>query len=376
MATTPAKRETKPQTPQALPLQQFKDLLDRQTPVFQASLPSRIVERFKAIVITTMVERPDLHRCNPQSLINVCRHAAQDGLMLDGKEAAIVPFKNRESGQLVATYMPMVQGIRKKIRASNEVSDLNSQVVYEGEPFDYQQGDQPHLHHKPALSGGSDRRIKGAYSIATFKDGTRSYEWMTFEQLEEARKSSNAVKAGRPTPWDNWYGEMARKTVMRRHGKTLPTATDIENIYRREELSREENDAPLPREPRERITFQPGADYSVADTLDDFASLPSTDSSSARNVDDVQGGGAQGHVSSPPEAVDDPRAANHHQEKGDEAAARSQIEPAIQAAWERGKADRRNRAERKAIPGEYRGDKRLWEAWLDGYDNIEIRPRA
>jgi recombination protein RecT len=388
-ATTPAKRETKQQTPQVSPLQHFKELLDRQTPVFEASLPKRIVERFKATIITTLVERPDLHRCNPQSLINVCRHAAQDGLMLDGREAAIVPFK--KDGVQIATYMPMVQGVRKKVRASGEIADLNCQVVYEGEPFDYQQGDEPYLRHKPALTGGSNRKIRGAYSIATFKDGTRSYEWMTFEQIEEARKSSNAVKAGKPTPWDHWYGEMARKTVMRRHGKSLPTASDIENIFRREELSRGDDDdgggnAP----PSNRITYERGTDYSVEHTLDEFASgpsesLPSSDGSIARNVIDEQGGGAQSQVvsDSPSTALDGSRAADDSappQESGNEAAAvhhdDEEVAVKIKDAWQRGKTDRGNGAQRKAIPGEFRNNPRLFNAWLDGYDGIEPRTRA
>jgi recombination protein RecT len=373
MNATSTKRETTRQD--VVPL---RELLEKQTAQFAMLMPAETVEKFKRIFWTTIMDKPDLMRCDPRSLLSVCMHAAQDGLYLDGREAAIVPFK--KDGVQIATYMPMVVGLRKKVRASELIADWNSQVVFEGDPFDIEFGDRPHLKHKPALTGGNKRKIIGAYSIAWFKDGGfPSIEWMTFDQIEEARKSSNAVKAGRPTPWDNWYSEMARKTVTRRHAKSLPMSREIESIFRHEEQSRDDvgdNGSGSP--PPDRITFQSGQQHSVSDALDDFASgsLPPAETSAARNVDDGErGGDAQGQLEqhAPSEVVNDPGVANisaeQPREDGDETKRLATAE--IIAARKRGETDRKNGAGRKAIPGEYRANPKLFNAWLDGYDNLQ-----
>jgi recombination protein RecT len=375
MNATPAKRDTKQE------VGSLREMLEKQTSQFAMLMPPETVDKFKRIFWTTVNDKPDLMRCDPRSLMSVCMHAAQDGLYLDGREAAIVPYKDK-SGNSIATYQPMVIGLRKKVRASDEIYDWQAQVVFEGDPFDIGFGDRPHLHHKPALSGSSHRKIVGAYSIAWFKDGGfPSIEWMTFEQIEETRKASPAVKAGRPTPWDNWYSEMARKAVTRRHSKMLPMSREIETIFRHEEQSRDDvgdNGSSSP--PPDRIAFQPGAERSVADTLDDFASgsPPPEDSSAARNVDrDERGGGAPAvgqpatiSQSKAEGAADTSDLDLPSQEQVDEARERGQLAAQIAAAWERGKTDHKRGAQRKAIPGEYRENPKLYNAWLDGYDDV------
>src|SRR5262245_45229710 len=127
MATAPAKRDTKQE------VISLREMLEKQTSQFAMLMPPETVDKFKRIFWTTVNDKPDLMRCDPRSLMSVCMHAAQDGLYLDGREAAIVPYKDK-SGNLIATYQPMVIGLRKKVRASDEIFDWNAQVVFEGDP--------------------------------------------------------------------------------------------------------------------------------------------------------------------------------------------------------------------------------------------------
>jgi hypothetical protein len=56
---------------------------------------------------------------------------------------------------------------------------------------------------------------------------------MSLEEIEKVRKVSRAASNG---PWVAWWGEMARKTVMRRLSKRLPMSTDLEDeIFSRDE---------------------------------------------------------------------------------------------------------------------------------------------
>jgi hypothetical protein len=68
------------------------------------------------------------------------------------------------------------------------------------------------------------------------KDGSQLLEVMSLEEIEKVRKVSRAANNG---PWVSWWGEMARKTVMRRLSKRLPMSTDLEDeVFSRDETMR------------------------------------------------------------------------------------------------------------------------------------------
>jgi recombination protein RecT len=229
---------TTPQGPKAV-IDQFRRDLDKMGPQFAHALPAHIpVERFMRVVMTAIQNQPKLLACSRQSIFNACMKCAADGLLPDSREAAIVPFGDNEDGQKKsdqATYMPMIAGIRKKARNSGEIADLWVREVREGDVFDYQEGDEPHIFHKPSLVGGTERKITHVYSICKFKDGTLSREVMTIQQVEEIRQKFSRAKKGGPWHDRVTYGEMAKKTVVRRHAKQLPSSTDLDDILRRDD---------------------------------------------------------------------------------------------------------------------------------------------
>lgn len=208
-------------------------------PQFENALPAHIpVERFERVVMTALQNNPKLLACRRQSLFNACMRAAQDGLLPDGREGAIVPFGDEDDGGKkqsdTCSWMPMILGIRKKARNSGEISDWYAEVVHEGDEFDFQLGDEPRLYHKPSLMGGRTRKITAAYSICVFKDGTRSREVMTIAEIEDVRQRYSRAKKG---PWSDpvAYPEMCRKTVARLHSKSLPMSTDLDTLIRRDD---------------------------------------------------------------------------------------------------------------------------------------------
>jgi recombination protein RecT len=220
-------------------IDQFRRDLEKMGPQFSYALPAHIpVERFTRVVMTAIQNNPKLLACTRQSIFNACMKCAQDGLLPDNREAAIVPFgENAEDGRKSsdqATYLPMIAGIRKKARNSGELSDWYAEVVHAGDEFDYQLGDAPHILHKPALKGGRARAITHAYSIAKFKDGGISREVMTIDEVEDIRRKYSRSKKG---PWNDpiTYPEMVRKTVARLHAKQLPSSTDLDTLLHRDD---------------------------------------------------------------------------------------------------------------------------------------------
>jgi recombination protein RecT len=204
--------------------------LDRMLGQFATVLPKHIpAERFGRVVLTAVQTTPELLNVERRSLWNACMRAAQDGLLPDGRLAALVVFKDKKRGP-IAQYMPMIAGIRQKIRNSGEVSTFDAHVVHEKDLFDYELGDDPHIVHRPVR--GDRGKIIAAYSVALLKDGSRSREVMWIDEIEQVRKMSRAGDGG---PWVTWYGEMCKKTVARRHAKVLPMSSDIDDLLRQDD---------------------------------------------------------------------------------------------------------------------------------------------
>jgi phage RecT family recombinase len=239
------KRQVAVQTPIAVVRQQLSSMGAQ----FRAALPEHIsVDRFSRVVMTAVQNNPELLECDQRSLWNAAMKAAQDGLLPDGREGAITVRKDWKTHTKNALWQPMIGGIRKKARNSGEISTWDAHVVFANDIFDYELGDNPAIRHKPALT---DRgKIIAAYSVCTLKSGEKTREIMSIEQMHEVRDRYSdgwrAFKAGhiKSTPWATSEEEMCRKTVARRHSKVLPMSSDLDALFRRDDLRDDEAAAP------------------------------------------------------------------------------------------------------------------------------------
>ena len=238
----------------------FGSMLKAREAQFVAALPKHIpVERFMRVVMTAIQNDPKLRSADQASLFTSCVKAAQDGLLPDGRDGALVIYLSKVNGQWVdkVQWMPMIGGIRKKARNSGELSDWNAVTVFAKDEFDYEEGTNRFLRHKPFIgrplpkaNGESadaytarmrehcDRGSAIAfYSIATFKSGGNSFDVMTASEVEYVRDNySKKNRDGNFSPaWTKSFNEMAKKTVARRHSKTLPMSSDLDDLLRRDD---------------------------------------------------------------------------------------------------------------------------------------------
>ncbi len=222
----------------------FRHELDTMVPQFGSALPAHIsADRFARVLMTAVQNNTDLlAKADRRSLWNAAMRAAQDGLLPDGREGAIVLYGAQ------ATWMPMIAGLRKKVRNSGELATWEVHVVHANDAFEYELGDDPFIRHKPTLQEPGP--VVAAYSIATLKSGEKSREVMSVAAINKVRDVSKAKNSG---PWVQWYEEMCRKVVARRHSKVLPMSTDLDDIIRRDddlynvEQPRAEGEKPKPR---------------------------------------------------------------------------------------------------------------------------------
>lgn len=243
----------------------FGDQLEKRALEFKRALPAHISpERFQRTILTAVQTEPQLLAADRHSLITACYKAAQDGLLPDKREAALVVFNNRQKDSQgnwhdvkVVQYMPMVYGLRKKILQSGEIKALNVGVVYREEVeagcFHYEEGTDRCLRHRPLELVDPnfvprDENIVAAYSVAVLNDGTVDPHVVYRSYINKVRQCSQTGATGRTIqfgkdkgkkiepkgPWVDWFPEQCMKTAMRSHSKTLPMSGDIVDVEAQE----------------------------------------------------------------------------------------------------------------------------------------------
>lgn len=211
------------------PIQEVRQTLEGPAMMaeIKKALPPHVdVAKFVRVAMTAVQNNPGLLDCHRQSLYGACIKAATDGLIPDGREAALVQFKG------AVQYMPMVAGILKKVRNSGELASIDSQVVYKNDGFTYRPGIDSVPVHSPDWFGERGEAI-GVYAVAKTKDGETYIEIMNKDQVLAIKNTSRAKDGG---PWAGPFEtEMWRKSVIRRLSKRLPMSTDLEQVIQRDD---------------------------------------------------------------------------------------------------------------------------------------------
>lgn len=210
----------------------------------QQLLPKGVTkEAFIRLAKNAIIRDPQIADADPQSVFLEVSKAAQDGLVLDGREAVLTRFKTKRGNDYVTqvAYIPMIAGIKKRVMNSRIIKSWNIGLVYENEikgenggAFDYLAGDEPRIHHRPIIIG--DRGpVVAAYSSTRLADGSYHHEVMTIAQLRaiKARTKSKKQDGTITGPWATDEEEMFRKTVARRHSKSLPMSAEDMDVIRR-----------------------------------------------------------------------------------------------------------------------------------------------
>lgn len=195
-------------------------------PEFKKALPAHIdVDRFTRVVITAISNNPDLLNADRRTLYASCTMAAQDGLLPDGREAALVIYGGK------VQYMPMVAGVLKKMRNSGQIASIDAAVVYEKDEFEFERGDNARLVHKPYLGADDPGKMRLAYCVAKLTNGEVHREVMRRSDMEKIRAQS---KAKNGPLWTTWEDQAWIKSVLKRASKQLPSSTDLDEFIKRD----------------------------------------------------------------------------------------------------------------------------------------------
>lgn len=258
--TLPAPADKKPPA--------LRQQLDDLKPQLALVLPPGMTEdRFIRVVHTAIQLNPDITTATRPSIFGACLKAATDGLILDGREAALVVRSVKVSKknepdryEKQATYQPMVQGLKKL--AEQAGWNIVAHVVYANDTFTYSLGDDESIHHAPAPLDAERGKPIAAYAIAKSVDGGPAVREVmrASEILNIGSQGQNSYQYD-PSKGKN-YAEWWRKTLIRRICKYLPRSNDrspfhdaAEQIDEDFDYSNENQDAPTnvtPIKPKKR----------------------------------------------------------------------------------------------------------------------------
>ena len=217
----------------------FKGLLEEQWPRIASVAPKHMSkDRLFQLAMAAYKQTPKLAECSVFSVLSCIMQCAALGMepsAVDGLgRAYIIPFYNRKTGGMEATFILGYRGMIDLARRSGEVESISARAVYEGDYFDYEYGLNESCRHIPSDVEHTPDKLTHVYCVAHFKDGGHYIDVMTKSEVDAIRKRSKSPNSG---PWVTDYEAMACKSVVRRAFKYLPVSVESAQAVSQDETT-------------------------------------------------------------------------------------------------------------------------------------------
>ena len=165
---------------------------------------------FASFSVANSVELMNLAKANPNQLTEAFLQAVASGVSLN--PALGLAYLIPRAGKIRLEFG--YQGYIQLATGSGAVAGIFVDLVYEGDAFRRGvRNSTPYIDHEPCDKPGP---IVGVYCIATLPTGASLPCYMTKAEIDGIRRLSKSPA------WNTAYGEMAKKTVIRRARKTWP----------------------------------------------------------------------------------------------------------------------------------------------------------
>lgn len=225
-------KPTIPRTLQGQDLNSISEVLDMFRPMIAQALPNTISPNRIIQVVTSVVnQNPDLKKCTVPSLLGAIMESAILGL--DPTPAlghcTFIPRRNKKTGNIEAQFFIEYQGYIQLARRTGEVNNVRARVVYENDHFDVEYGLEEKLEHKPKFGANRGKPLL-VYAVWDLANGSRYFDVLDRQQVERAKKSSQAAAAGQ-SPWTTDEDAMWRKTAIRATRKYVPMSVEVQQAF-------------------------------------------------------------------------------------------------------------------------------------------------
>lgn len=154
---------------------------------------------------------------NRQSVVNAVNNIASIGISLNPakKQAYLVPRDGRVC--LDISYMGLVD----LATSTGSIRWAQAELVHANDHFELNGIDSAPTHQFNPFSPERGE-VVGAYVVVKTCDGDYLTTTMSRADIDSIMKRSQSFKSGKSSPWKTDYGEMAKKTVVKRAYKYWP----------------------------------------------------------------------------------------------------------------------------------------------------------
>lgn len=180
--------------------------------------------RFVQNAIALLNDKPDLAKFGQPKIMAGLMRGAMLGLDFFNKEAYLVGYG--QDLQYQTSYIGSQKLIKKY--AIRPVRNIYAELVREDDVFEM--GiieNKRYVTFKPKPF--NNKRIVGTFAVVEYEDGDIAVETMNIDEIESVRKKSKMGNAG---AWKDFYGEMVKKSVIRRLCKKIEI--DFENTEQKQ----------------------------------------------------------------------------------------------------------------------------------------------
>lgn len=172
-------------------------------------------QRFVQNCMTVLQDgQADFSKCDSRTVIRTLMKASYLGLDFSNGECYAIPYGTQ--CQFQTDYKGEIKLCKRY--SSNPIQDIYAKVVCTGDKFEevIENGKQYFNFRPKTFSNGE---IIGAFAVVLYKDGSMMYDTMSKEEIEHTRQTFSKAKDSKA--WKESYGEMCKKTVLRRLCKLI-----------------------------------------------------------------------------------------------------------------------------------------------------------
>lgn len=171
-------------------------------------------------------KKPAIDVCTPTSIVNAMMAMVIDGLSVWKQQGYFIVYGDK------LNWQPDYRGHILLAKRHADVKEVNAQVIYSEDKFTYNvdvtTGRQKLIAHETALENQDINKIKGAYAVVVFNDGTTQLTVMTMPQIKKAWLQG--FGGGNTGAHQNFTDEMCKKTVINRATKVLIGSSDDSEV--------------------------------------------------------------------------------------------------------------------------------------------------
>ena len=186
--------------------------------------------KFAWLMLTETVDkekRPVLSVASKESVANALLQMCIQGLNPMKKQCYFIAYGSKLEMQ--RSY----QGSVAVAKRYSTLVEINANIIYNDDEFVYgidnSTGRMHIVKHEQHIENIDINKIKGAYAVAIFNDGTSKIETMTILQIKKAWAQGKG--GGNTMAHQNFTDEMAKKTVINRLCKSIINSSDDTALF-------------------------------------------------------------------------------------------------------------------------------------------------